>query len=422
MFAHALVRLAARRWAPWLLLMVSASAHIVVTELGADPFKQVDLRVYVDGAHHLTDGTLYDFLSGSRRLPFTYPPFSALLFTPLSWLPWNVTRIGWQLGMFASLSAIIYLTLRLLGRTGPGAGRLESLRGIVVTGTALSVWMEPVRTTFNYGQINLFLTVLVLGGAVLVKDWAAGLTVGLAAGIKLIPAITGLYYLVQRRLAAAIWSLVFFGATVALMLVIIPHQTWRYFTRLMLDPSRTGPVYSAINQSWRGTLDRLAGHPVGAPWVLAVALTVPLGLWAAWSATRADDRTAALLAVQFTGLLVSPVSWSHHWVWVLPLLVWGLFGPRRDDRRVRVLVGCWSLAVFSYLVSILVAVQGQVPVNSRPGWQSWLAAVYVLLGVFALIVMVVINRPGSPGTVTPGTPSNGSSALLHPREDGGDGR
>lgn len=385
--------LVASRWAPWALLAVSLLSRAVVTLLGTDPFNMIDLKVYVEGARHLTDGTLYDFLSGASQLPFTYPPFSALVFEPLSWLPWVLTRVLWQVGMLVSIPVVIYLTLRLLGRAGRGASApVEPLRGILVVGTALAFWLEPVSTTVGYGQINLFLAVLVLGAAVSARDWTTGAGIGLAAGIKLIPAVTGLYLILQRRFAALAWSVGFFLATIALMLAVIPHETWRYFTGLILDPSRTGAVFSAINQSWRGALSRFAGHDVSSAWLVACAVTVALGVWAAWWALRAGDRTASLLAVQFVGLLVSPISWSHHWIWVVPLLVWGVFGPVRAQRAVRALVILWCAAAYSYLIPVLVVVQGKVPTDSRPGWQSWAGALYAVLGMITLAVIALVSR------------------------------
>lgn len=407
--------LVASRWAPWLLLALSLVSRTFINLLDAEPFNMIDLKVYVEGAQHLKDGTLYDFLSGSAQLPFTYPPFSALIFTPLSWLPWVLTRVLWQLGMLASLPAIIYLTLRLLGRAGRGAtSPVEPLRPILIVGTALAFWLEPVSTTVGYGQINLFLALLVLGGAVAAKDWLAGAGIGLAGGIKLIPAVTGLYLLLQRRFAALFFAVLFFVATVALMFVVIPHETWRYFTKLILDPNRTGPVFSAINQSWRGALSRLAGHDVSSSWLLACVVTLVVGVWAAQRALRAGDRTASLLAVQFVGLLVSPISWSHHWIWVVPLLVWCFFGPLRDDCAVRVLTIAWLIATYSYLIPILVAIQGHVPVNSRPGWQSWAGALYALLGMATLIVIATVSRSSRPVAAaapeTSSTPTRESGA------------
>ncbi len=393
MVSSALRRLVASRWLPGVLLLISVVVDVVVTELGPEPFNMIDLAVYVQGAGHLTDGRLYDFLSGESRLPFTYPPFSALVFAPLHWLPWAVTRAAWHAGSIAALTAMLYLTLRLLGRAGPGAMRpIRSLGGTLVAGTAAAMWLEPVRTNLNYGQINLFLAVLVLGAAVVARDALAGAFVGLAAGIKLVPAVTGLYMLAQRRYAAALWSFVIFLATVGLMAAIIPRETRRYFTMLIFDPARTGPIYSAINQSWRGALARLAGHDVSSSWVVLCLLTVVLGAWTTWSASRAGDRTAALLAVQMIGLLVSPISWSHHWIWVLPVLTWAIFGPAAGDRRVRWLAGAWLLAAYSYLVPILVALQGEVPVNSRPAWESALGLVYPVLGAATLVVLLAVNR------------------------------
>ena len=386
-------RLVASRWAPWLLLVLSVGSRAAITLAGTSPYNMIDLKVYVEGARHLTDGSLYDFVSGASELPFTYPPFSALVFTPLAWLPWTLVRVLWQVAMLASLPAIVYLTLRLLGRAGPGAkDPIRPMRGVLVVATALAFWLEPVTTTVGYGQINLFLTLMVLGAGVTTKDIWAGAGAGLAAGIKLIPAVTGLYWLVQRRFAALIWSVVFFLATVAVMFAVIPTETRRYFTKLIFDPARTGPVFSAINQSWRGALSRLAGHDVSTSWVLACVMTVILGAGAAVAATRSGDRTAALLATQFLGLLVSPISWSHHWVWVIPLLIWGFFGPHRRRRVVRGLMIAWLVVLYGYLVPFLVAVQGKTPSNSRPGWQSWLGTVYVVLGMATLVVIWVVGR------------------------------
>lgn len=393
MAVAALRRLVASRWLPGLLLALSVLMDVVVTELGPEPFNMIDLAVYVQGAGHLTDGTLYDFLSGESRLPFTYPPFSALAFAPLHWLPWSVTRVLWHAASITALTGILYLTLRLLGRAGHNAMRpIRSLPGTLLAGTAAAMWLEPVRTNFNYGQINLFLALLVLGAAVTVRDPLAGTFVGLAAAIKLVPAVTGLYLLAQRRYAAAAWSAGIFLATVALMAVIIPRETRRYFTSLIFDPARTGPVFSAINQSWRGALARVAGSDVPVAWAVICLATLALGGWATWTASRVGDRTAALLAVQMVGLLVSPISWSHHWIWVLPTLVWTLAGSAVADRRVQWLAGAWLVATYSYLVPILVAQQAEVPVNSRPGWQTALALVYPVLGLATLVVVLLVTR------------------------------
>jgi len=365
--------------------------HVLATLAGTDAFAMVDLKVYLEGAQHLTDGTLYDFVSEPLSLPFTYPTFSAIIFTPMTWLPWTLLRVLWQLASFVAIGLIAYSTLRLLGRAGPKAPNpIANVRGIVVTVTALGLWLEPVRTTFNYGQINLFLCALLLAGAVASKEWLAGASVGLAAGIKLTPAITGLYYLLQRRWSAVLWSVLFFAATVLFGLALVPSETVRFFTALMLDPGRTGPVWSAINQSLRGAVARLAGQDLTSVWLVLAAAAAVLGVWAAWACLRAGDRTAGFLSVQITGLLISPISWSHHWVWVLPLLLWCLFGPRQRLTSVRVLAVGWFVATCSYVVSLLIAQQYIDQPASRPGWQSALGTVYPLLGVITLVLLGVL--------------------------------
>jgi alpha-1,2-mannosyltransferase len=396
----ALQRFVASPWAPWVLLAVTGVLHVIVTLLGGDPFLMVDLKVYVDGATHLTDGTLYDFFSEPLHLPFTYPTFSALIFTPMTWLNWTLLRVLWQLASFGAIGLIAYSMLRLLGRAGRNAPKpVPSVRGIVVTVTALALWLEPVRTTFNYGQINLFLCALLLAGAASSKNWWAGASVGIAAGVKLTPAITGLYYLLQKRWSAVFWSIAFFALTVAIGLAFLPGETWRFFTQLMLDPARTGPVWSAINQSLRGAIARIAGQDLTNLWLVFAAAAAVLGVWVTWVCLRAGDRAAALLAVQFTGLLLSPISWSHHWVWVLPLLLWCLFGPQQRLLWVRILAIAWVIATCSYLVSILIAQQYIGQLASRHWWQAWLGSIYPLLGVLTLVLLLVVNlRLRAPAT------------------------
>jgi len=388
----ALQRFVASSWAPWVLVGVTGLLHVLATLAGGDPFLMVDLAVYVDGARHLTDGTLYDFFSEPLHLPFTYPTFSAIIFTPMTWLNWTLLRVLWQLASFGAIGLMAYSTLRLLGRAGPKAPHpIQHVRGIVVTVTALGLWLEPVRTTFNYGQINLFLCALLLAGAVAGREWMAGASVGLAAGIKLTPAITGLYYLLQKRWSAVVWSIVFFAATVAVGAALLPSETWRFFTNLMLDPGRTGPVWSAINQSLRGAIARIAGQDLVSIWLIFAALAAVLGIWVTWVCLRADDRTAALLAVQFLGLLISPISWSHHWVWVLPLLLWCLFGPRQRLVAVRALAIAWVVGTCSYVVSLLIAQQYIGQLASRPWWQAWLGAIYPVLGVVTLVLLGMVS-------------------------------
>jgi len=118
-----------------------------------------------------------------------------------------------------------------------------------------------------------------------------------------------------------------------------------------------------------------------------------LGVWATVLCLRARDRAVAFLAVQLVGLLISPISWSHHWVWVLPVLIWAFAGPYRRSWAARGVAIGWLVGCFSYLVPILIVAQGPgTPPASRPGWQSWLGTVYVVLAMATLLVMALLAR------------------------------
>ncbi|NNG37357.1 glycosyltransferase 87 family protein [Nakamurella aerolata] len=378
----------------WLLLMVSLMGHVLVMAAGTDGLAMIDLRVYLSSADHLGDGTLYTFLT-PQGLPFTYPPFPTLLFWPLAQLPWPVAAAGWQLLCLLALATSVYLTLRLLSLAGPDGRWPRALtRGVTVTVTAVTLWSEPVRTTFNYGQVNLLLMALLLAGAVTARQWLAGVTVGLAAGIKLVPSITGLYYLIRRQWTAVTAAVVSFAVTVGICLLAMPGPTWDFFTSLMFDASRTGEIQAMRNQSLRGVAARTVGSAATAVWLLAAVLVLVLTVLVCQRVTRRGDRLAAFLAVQLCGLLVSPISWNHHWVWVLPLLLWCLLGADRRERSVRVLAWCWTLAIFTFAVPIAAAREKDAGATGR-SWQWWelgLSLAYPVLGIVTLLVLWRLGR------------------------------
>ena len=61
---------------------------------------------------------------------------------------------------------------------------------------------------------------------------------------------------------------------------------------------------------------------------MLAAATLAVGLLAAWRQTRAGDRVGALVAVGALGALISPIAWSHHWLWT-PVFAWWLWTAER---------------------------------------------------------------------------------------------
>ncbi len=372
------------------LLLASIAARLAWTYLVPNGANFVDLHVYLGGAAALDrPGMLYSYVYGDQTpdfpLPFTYPPFAALVFYPLTKLPFGLVALGWQIGIIAGLYGVVVLSLRLIGVRNATTAMLW---------TAVGIWIEPLRSTFDYGQINVFLVLAALWAAVSTRWWVSGLLVGLAAGIKLTPAITGVYLAGMRRWGAALFAAVVFAATVALPVAVIGQQARYYFTDLLGDASRIGPIGTSFNQSWRGGISRILGHDAGyGPLVLAgIALTAVLAVMA-WRAL-AGDRLGSLLVVQLFGLLISPISWTHHWIWLLPLMIWLLNGPWRDRPGARLFGWGWlglTLGGVPWLLSFFQPTIWQI---SRPWYLAWAGLIYIV-ATLATLGWIALGRRSS---------------------------
>ena len=358
-----------------LLLALSIAARLAWTYLVPNGANFVDLHVYVGGAATIgTPYALYDYVYAEKTpdfpLPFTYPPFAAVVFYPLHLLPFGLLAFAWQLGIVAALYGVVRVSQLLLGRGSPQDAMLW---------TAVGIWIEPLRSTFDYGQINVILVLAVLCAVYSKRWWLSGLLVGLAAGIKLTPAVTVLYFLGVRRWAAAVFSAVVFAATVAVSVFVIGDQARYYFTHLLGDARRVGPIGTSFNQSWRGGISRIVGHDAGyGPLVLAaIAATAVLALLA-WRAVGVDDRLGGLLVVQLFGLLLSPISWTHHWVWLLPLMIWLIHGPLRDRPGAKILGWGWLALTLIGPPWLLSFAQPTIWVISRPWYLAWAGLIYIV--------------------------------------------
>ncbi len=361
-----------------LLLVVSIAARLAWTYLVPNGANFVDLHVYVGGAATLDHrGTLYSYVYADQTpdfpLPFTYPPFAAVVFYPLHLIPFGILALAWQLGIIAALYGVVRVSQRLL----PGAG---DDRRIAMLWTAVGIWIEPLRSNFDYGQINVLLVLAVLYAVYSTRWWLSGLLVGLAAGVKLTPAVSGLYFLGARRWAAAVFSAVVFVGTIAVSAVVVGDQTRYYFTQLLGDASRVGPIGTSFNQSWRGGISRILGHDAGyGPIVLAgVAITAVLAVLAWRAIGGASDRLGAIVIVQLFGLLLSPISWTHHWVWLIPLMIWLLHGPLRERLGARVLGWGWLALTVVGVPWLLSFAQPTIWVIPRPWYLAWAGLVYIV--------------------------------------------
>ena len=235
------------------ILVVSVLARLAWTYLASNGANFVDLHVYVGGAAMIDHpGSLYRYVYADQTpdfpLPFTYPPFAAVVFYPLHLLPFGLVAFCWTVGTMAALYGVVRISQRLLGVAAGVGHRLAMLW------TGIAIWLEPLRSTFDYGQINVVLALATLGAVFSTRWWLSGLLLGTAAGMKLTPAIGGLYFVGARRWGTALFSAVVFFATIGVSALVVGDQTRYYFTDLIFKTDRIGPICTIFNQSWRGAI------------------------------------------------------------------------------------------------------------------------------------------------------------------------
>ena len=303
----------------WTLLAVLASAAALYPWLIDDGGLRyaIDIDVYRAGAAALLDGdNLYtrDYEVSGIRLPFTYPPLAAMLFVPLALVPYPVALIGWTLGSVVLLWWCLTIVLRHL------LPHRVDHRTLALWALPFALVAEPVRETIGFGQINIMLMALVLADTLTRRPWLPrGVLIGLAAAIKLTPAVFILVFLVRRRWRdAAVTFLAGVGFTLAAA-VVHWENSRTYWLDTLSDTGRIGGESYSSNQSIRGLLARLADPGEQASsglWLVLVVVVLALVVAAMW---RARTMLSTVLLASTVALLCSPVSWSHHWVWLVPI-------------------------------------------------------------------------------------------------------
>jgi alpha-1,2-mannosyltransferase len=303
----------ARRIVRVLWFVALAAVPVVLAALGS---YYLDLQVYRTGGVAWLQGVpLYVGFPGTLdgpRLPFTYPPIAAVIFSGLTFLPvWAVNSLVVMVN-FLCLSVVCFLVVRRLTQ------RSDVVWTVAPAVAIGALALEPVLSTFLFGQINLVLMALVVVDVLAVRDprWRGAL-IGLAAAIKLTPLIFLLYFLVRGDWRAAATSAITFVGLALAGFLFAAKDSAEYWFHALLDPSRAGGLAYMANQSLRGVLHRInpGQHAETLLWVGLSAIVVALAVVAA---RRARNDVVALSAIATAGLLVSPVSWSHHWVWCVP--------------------------------------------------------------------------------------------------------
>jgi hypothetical protein len=322
---------------------VAAVAYAAWLAIGAfgRPYNFFDMKIYHGAVVWWASGhELYEFIAPTTTLGFTYPPFAALAMLPMARLP--IEAAGWinAAGSIAALAVVLAALLR------PIVDRLGwPLWFTVAIATPMATAIEPVRETLGYGQVNLLLFALIMADLVGLRwrsrrgthgrdtdgpflrllysgSWA-GVGIGLATAVKLTPALFIAYLLITRQWRVAATAV---GTTIGVTLgsfALVGTESRAYFGGVLWQTERVGAADMTPNQSLAGLLARLYDsiETPGLLWLAFSVLVLALGLSRAANARADGDELTAFTLVGLTANVISPISWSHHLVWVIPAII-----------------------------------------------------------------------------------------------------
>jgi hypothetical protein len=363
-----------RRWvAPAIYGALAVEVALIIGF--AATYNALDFYIYTLGGRAVTHDT-HLYLDQLAAHWFTNTPFAAVLFNPVAAIPITIARVIWEPASVVAFASACMTTLKLAGH--------RTSRTVVVATVVMGLLLEPVWHSLFLGQINLLLLALILTDVSRVsRGRPAGIGIGIAAAIKLTPAIFIVLLLITRRTGAALTAGGTFVLCGFLAYLIAPGASRLYWLHLFHDTTRVGAPYIS-NQSPYGAVLRISGGVTHAgAWYFLVPLTVGVaGLMVAAALARYDDWLGAAAVTGTTGLLVSPISWTHHWVWIMPALV--VLARGGTGSRIAALGG--------YLLFTL-APMWWTPRSGGPreyGFHGWLTLVangYLVAGLVFLVYM-----------------------------------
>jgi len=388
---QALILLAAIR-AGWQLF-----SHIPY-RIDADVYRMGG-RAWLDAQPLYADGAMFH-TAGGLDLPFTYPPLAAIVFSPLALVGLPVASVA----ITAVTCALLVLSVWLVLRSLEVSSRAAWWAALAVVAASVTM-LEPIRANFSFGQINVVLMTLVIADAVARRTaWPRGVLLGLAIALKLTPAVFLLYFVLRRDLRSTMTAVASFVAATGLGFAFAWRDSLEYWTHTVTNTDRIGTATWNTNQNASGALARLELSDGGhfAVWTSVCIAMLGLTVWSVrrvLAAGNEDDRTdgeasaLALMCVALFGLVVSPVSWSHHWVWALPVVVvTGVLAYRRRSAALCAITGT-GLALMLWPPLQLLPEHHEAAAS---WWRQLVGTSYVWWAVATVAVAGVTSRPGRP--------------------------
>ncbi|MEV3959915.1 glycosyltransferase 87 family protein [Nocardia sp. NPDC050193] len=413
----------ARRQAVWLLPLLAVVVTWVCMSRPIDPFRgisgeYIDLEVYRLGVEEWrAGGDLYGHLpetAADISLPFIYPPFAALALGLYALLPWAASVIAYLVVSIGALAMTLFLVAR---QVWPRQDQRRLALVVTATATPLALLLEPVWSTLDFGQVNLILMGLVAADCLSRNPrWPRGVLLGIAAAIKLTPAAFVLFFLIRKDYKAAATAAISGAIATAIGFAVMPDESVRYWFGGFGNVGGLSGSEFQTNQSIQAVLARfeVTGTPATALWLLAAVALVAVAVAAI---RRTGTPPMIALAVNaVVALLVSPISWSHHWVWVAPALLAIIgYATTRPWSQAR---GWYAAAVTTAVVFVL-AKHSDLPGNDgrELDWSAWDKVIgngYVWFSLLLVVLYATASRRQR--TPRPAVPSGTTESLVSVRE------
>ena len=300
--------------------------------------RMVDLNVYRTGGLSVLQGQpLYTVLTQPPQLlPFTYPPAAALFAVPLALLPWPAAQLAWVPVIYVPLAVVIWLAFAPLLRR---AGRLRAVVFAVIF--AACAYLFPMRDEMRFGQVDtVLLAMAVADCAARSPRWPRGALVGLATAIKLVPGVFIVYLWLSGRRRAAVTAAAAALAWTLGAWLLLPGDSVTYWTSAIFQSGRLGSNAGTSNQSLRGIVLRefLPAQAPGALWAAVAVLAAVAGFAVARRLARQGREMEGIAVTALLAVLLSPVSWIHHYI-VVVVVIGAILADGRSRRRIAIAAG-----------------------------------------------------------------------------------
>lgn len=281
----------------------------------------MDLDVFRDAGYaylHYTPLYTEGFHTGSG-FRFIYPPFAAFLFAPMAMIGSTTLQLVWTAGLVGLTWWILDIVYRRLDVAHPSLVAAATLGPVLL--------LEPFRSNFAFGQINIVLMALVVADVLgVIPARFRGVGIAVAAAVKVTPAAFGLLLLLRKDIPSVVRAFGAFFAMVAFGFWLRPDSSLFFWTDEFFATDRGGDQSFFRNQALSGLIARFGfdDHTSTLLWLVGAAVIVAATAWAAFRFLRAGEDVAALAMVGLASLLAAPLAVTHHWVYslfLIPLLV-----------------------------------------------------------------------------------------------------